>query len=26
VFFHGAEDPSQTHLHVHHKWIEAHWK
>jgi hypothetical protein len=26
VFFHGAEDPSQTHLHVQHKWIEAHWK
>lgn len=26
VFFHGAEDPSQTHLHVHHKWIAEHWK
>lgn len=26
VFFHGLEDPSQTHLHVHHKWILEHWK
>ncbi len=26
VFFHGLEDPSQTHLHVHHKWIPEHWK
>lgn len=26
VFFHGAEDPSQTHLHVHHKWITEHWR
>lgn len=26
VFFHGAEDPSQTHLHVHHKWIPEHWR
>jgi hypothetical protein len=26
VFFHGAEDPSQTHLHVHHKWISEHWR
>lgn len=26
VFFHGAEDPSQTHLHVHHKWISEHWQ
>jgi hypothetical protein len=26
VFFHGLEDPSQTHLHVHHKWISEHWR
>jgi hypothetical protein len=26
VFFHGAEDPSQTHLHVQHKWIAANWR
>jgi hypothetical protein len=26
VFFHGLEDPSQTHLHVHHRWIDAHWR
>lgn len=26
VFFHGLEDPSQTHLHVHHKWIPEHWQ
>jgi hypothetical protein len=26
VFFHGAEDPSQTHLHVQHKWIATHWR
>jgi hypothetical protein len=26
VFFHGVEDPSQTHLHVQHKWIATHWR
>lgn len=26
VFFHGHEDPSQTHLHVQHKWIVTHWR
>lgn len=26
VFFHGKEDPSQTHLHIQHKWISEHWR
>lgn len=26
VFFHGSHDPSQTHLHVQHRWIATHWR
>lgn len=25
IFFHGPFCPSQTHLHIHHKWIPANW-